>query len=175
MTRAFSLPALLLGAALLAACHPADPVVLATWSDPATGLTWQDPPFAEHYAWADAGPLCTALRLDGQTDWRLPTLDELRTLARGCPATVTGGACVVTDACSATTCWTDVCQGCEENGGSGSEGSYRLPVLTGDYMTSWTSTVPPDAHDLAWTVGFGGCHVMTFPKDQDNINVRCVR
>lgn len=165
--------------ALLGSCHSADPTTppteLTTWRDPATGLTWQDPPFPERHAWSDGAAACAALEIDGVGGFRLPTIDELRTLARGCDATVSGGACEVTTLCLATSCGTEVCQGCTENGGPGFEGSYRLSVLTGDYMTSWTSSVPPDAPDQAWTVGFGGCHVLTYDKVQDNINTRCVR
>jgi hypothetical protein len=167
--------ALLLSTALLAGCHSADPAALSTWKDDATGLTWQDPPFPDQSGWSDGRAACEALSLDGHADWRLPTVDELRTLVRGCAATVTGGSCGVTDACFTDACFTDVCQGCVENGGPGSDGSYRLPVLTGDYMTSWTSLGPNDAPDQAWTVGFGGAHVLTYPRDQDNINTRCVR
>jgi hypothetical protein len=49
----------------------------AVWTDPQTGLTWttQD---RESLHWDDAKSYCQNLRLAGRSDWRLPTIDELR-------------------------------------------------------------------------------------------------
>lgn len=146
-----------------------------TWTDPATGLVWQDPPFKETKSWSDAVTACSTLTLDGHKNFRLPTIDELRGLVRGCDATKPSGACQVTAACSATTCASPPCRGCSENGGPASEGAYRDRALTGDYMTTWSSTLPPDAPGKAWTVGYGGSHVLPFVKRRNDINVRCVR
>jgi hypothetical protein len=146
-----------------------------TWTDPATSLMWQQPQFTAQRAWADATEACAALELAGYADWRLPTLDELRSVARGCAATVTDGACGVTDNCLETTCSSAACDGCEEYGGLEPDGCYRPASFTGDCMTTWTSSIPPDMLEDAWTVGFGGCHVRHFPKTQDNLNTRCVR
>jgi hypothetical protein len=107
--------------------------------------------------------------------WRLPTIDELRTLVRGCSATEPDGACPVTTSCLDASCYVDACYGCKENGGPGSEGSWRVSELHGDYMTSWTSSELPDVPDRAWTVGFGGGHVLPYPKLRGDLNVRCVR
>lgn len=145
-----------------------------TWTDPNTCLMWQDPLFVDPRTWTEAVAACDALELAGTVDWRLPTLDELRSIARGCPATVTGGACAVTDDCLESSCWSDACQGCDELSGPGVGGCYRLAVLNGDCMTSWTSSVVPDTPDDVWTVGFGGCHVLHHPKSLV-INTRCVR
>lgn len=148
-----------------------------TWTDAITCLTWQDPLFVELKDWADAVAACDNLELAGYADWRLPTLDELRSLARGCAATVTGGPCAVTDDCLQSSCWSDVCQGCAdaELEGPAPGGCYRISSLTGDCMTSWTASVVPDVPDDAWTVGFGGCHVLHYPKVLSQVHVRCVR
>ncbi len=145
-----------------------------TWADPGTGLSWQDPLFTQRLEWQDATSACAGLTLQGYHDWRLPTLDELRSLARGCSATVTGGTCLVTDACLASACWAEDCMGCEEMGGPSPEGCYRPSELRGDCMTSWTSDLVPDQLDQAWTVGFGGCHVLPYPI-ASILNTRCVR
>jgi formylglycine-generating enzyme required for sulfatase activity len=137
-------------------------------------MMWQDPLFVDRRAWDDAVAACETLELAGYDDWRLPTLDELRSLARGCPATITGGTCAVTDDCLESSCWSDVCQGCAELNGPDPGGCYRLSTLNGDCMTSWTSSVVTDMPDDVWTVGFGGCHVLHYPKTTD-LNTRCVR
>jgi hypothetical protein len=157
-----------------ATCDNAADAAVGTWTDTSTCLMWQDPLFADRRAWTDAVAACETLDLAGYDDWRLPTLDELRSLARGCPATVTGGACAVTDDCLGSCCWSDACQGCAELSGFGPGGCYRLSNLNGDCMTTWTSSVVPDMPEEVWTVGFAGCHVLHFPKTMD-INTRCVR
>ena len=53
--------------------------------DNATGLEWQDD-YSDNNGtikqanWADAKTYCENLTLDGKSDWRLPSLKELRTL-----------------------------------------------------------------------------------------------
>lgn len=50
-----------------------------TVTDTVTGLMWQQPPAAA-MVHADAATYCPALRLGGQSDWRLPALIELLSL-----------------------------------------------------------------------------------------------
>jgi hypothetical protein len=168
----------------LMGCHSADEVSncfkdadaqVGTWIDHATCLMWQQPLFVERLVWADAMDACHTLVLAGYDDWRLPTINELRSVARGCAATVTGGSCGVTDDCVETACSSPACQGCAELGGPGPDGCYRPASMSGDCMTSWTSSVLPDSLEQAWTVGFGGCHVQSFSKSEIPLNTRCVR
>lgn len=151
------------------------PEQVGVLTDSVTGLMWQDPLFVERRSWFDAQAACEALVLAGYDDWRLPTISELRSLARGCAATVAGGACGVTDDCQENACFAPSCNGCAEYGGPSPDGCYRPADFTGDCMTTWTSSVPPDLPERAWTVGFAGCHVLTYPKSEAKINTRCVR
>ncbi len=48
--------------------------------DTRTKLTWQQVSPDETYNWEDAHEYCKGLRLAGHKDWRLPTLEELKTL-----------------------------------------------------------------------------------------------
>lgn len=164
-------------AMLTAGCGSTDKaaVLRETWTDPATSLMWQEPQFVTQRDWFNATEACAALELAGFDDWRLPTLDELRSVARDCAATMTGGSCGVTDACLEVSCSSTACEGCEEYGSLEPDGCYRPASFTGDCMTTWTSSLPPDMPEDAWTVGFGGCHVRHFPKTQSNLNTRCVR
>ena len=57
------------------------------WEDPETGLMWQDPPSEI----TDFRYNCRGLKLGGYSDWRLPTIEELITLIRGCQDGVSTG------------------------------------------------------------------------------------
>lgn len=47
----------------------------------------------------DAHSYCEDLNENGYNDWRLPNIDELRTLIINCPKTETNGSCNVTEVC----------------------------------------------------------------------------
>lgn len=152
----------------------------ATWADPETGLIWQSAVTMEKAVegmrsksgglfYRDAVKYC-ANNVPGLpgNGWRLPTIDELRTLVRGCPATEAGGTCGVTGGCLTKSCdddsGKDVCNGCKLR--EGPTGGYYfgkafLGITQLKYATFWSSSLPSDwrAHgmdgpDSAWTVSF---------------------
>ena len=114
------------------------------WCDNSTNLCWQDPQKdANETAWdydteegyygltgPDANRYCEELVLGGYSDWRAPTIDEIRTIIRGNPATETGGDCPIT-AGSAREDNATACTGGEQNEGPGSDGCYWADELTG--------------------------------------------
>jgi hypothetical protein len=153
-----------------------------TWSDPTTGLDWQravdnSQGLTTCYL---AGVYCDGLNLDGQKNWRLPTVSELRSLVRGCEATVTGGSCGVTDDCllsSGGSCWGDSCEGCSLFGGPGPGGAYWPAELSGPTEYPYVSASPvPDYYTVAcWEVGFSGGLITFTDYYAANVVVRCVR
>ncbi len=44
------------------------------------GLMYQNQPFTKTYSWKNAKKYCQNLTLGGYTDWRLPTIKELKKL-----------------------------------------------------------------------------------------------
>ncbi|MFO7734625.1 MAG: DUF1566 domain-containing protein, partial [bacterium] len=75
------------------------------WVDPETKLIWEEPigkgsmsGFGSSFA--DAENYCNNLYLAGATDWRVPTIDELRTIVRGVSTTMSEGKCPTTEECS---------------------------------------------------------------------------
>jgi hypothetical protein len=83
-------------------------------------------------------------------DWRVPTIDEVRTLVRGCAAIEEGGACPASDECTAfDTCLTSSCNGCgNDNGafeyvdGSDTYHRYTDPRFTSSgYGTSYSTVM----------------------------------
>jgi hypothetical protein len=56
------------------------------WIDPSTKLMWPARESDKALTWRKAKNYCRDLRSEGNSDWRLPTLDELATLVDNDPA-----------------------------------------------------------------------------------------
>ena len=123
----------------------------------------------------DAVDYCEDLNECGYTDWRLPNINELRTLIKNCPETQTGGICGVQDpdcldrncSYSAGKCY------CEEKGDNG--GYYSK--LGDDSVVLWSSSTSEDIDGcvispIEWSVDFSDGSVV---DDTDGNHVRCVR
>jgi hypothetical protein len=128
----------------------------AIWADTSTGLIWQNGSDVgwDLRFWFMANLYCENLDWGGYVDWRLPTIDELRTLIGGCAATETGGACGVQDDCADSTCWSDPCSGCDSLDGPGPHGLYWPDGMDGAYYWAgipgyWSSTPVAD-QTLQW-------------------------
>ncbi len=118
-------------------------VTPGTWLDPNTKIIWENPPLASTMMWKPANRYCDDLRLDNHSDWRLPTIDELRTLTRGCNPTITGGECPITNDCTPDECTNDhdTCYGsCNSHEGPDS-GCYWDNNLEGTCYFYWSSTI----------------------------------
>lgn len=166
--------------------------VYFTWTDASTDLTWQVPSAVHWMGWQEGMDYCSQLELEGG-GWHLPTISELRSLIRECPATETGGACGVTDECTEQyACWgdgVDVCNGCEDGGcnwdpalHSDTE-SQCLPAYWSSslYAIDLPTPLPPE-EDEAWGVMFAGGAIThnwrsaeRTPGLASKWKVRCVR
>lgn len=160
-----------------------------TWTDATTNLTWQVPSAVHVMNWQEALDYCSSLYLDGG-GWRLPSIDELRSLIRGCPGTATGGACAVTSDCSEMwSCFSNVCNGCADGGCNWDPALFYegesdcVPPYwsSSTYHAVVPGTGMPTPEDglWAWTVSFAGGLVgfdeKTGTQGQGDIRVRCVR
>lgn len=72
--------------------------------DNATGLMWQKGVVETKEDWEFSNKYCENLDIDGYSNWRLPTINELRTLIKGCSTSETGGSCNVADDCNSSIC-----------------------------------------------------------------------
>jgi len=134
------------------------------WYDPGTGLCWQNPPAEMAKSLSDAVGYCDGLSLGDRDDWRLPEIQELHSLVRGCvDGVATGdssvGDCAVADpecleaACADTS---PGCASCENLGGGDDdpEGCYWDPGLSGTCDVYWSSSPQTDSAAFTWTVPF---------------------
>jgi len=146
--------------------------VSGVWNDPDTGLFWQNPPIEEYLTEWESKIYCSDLELDGHTDWRLPTISELRSLIRGCPSTETAGVCNVTDECTEVECHNlDSCYSCVYGKGP-VEGCYWASGLKGLCTIYTSSTAVGDSAYAFWQVRFSNGFVFSVTH---NPYVRCVR
>jgi uncharacterized protein (TIGR02145 family) len=146
--------------------------------DQLSGLTWQnDDGCCDRYSWEEAKDYCQNLVLGGYDDWHLPSIDELRSLIRGCSQIETGGSCSITDECSNNfDCWDASCIGCTDIPGPGPDGQFWPAVLGGDGHNdaSWSSTKSSD--NFAWYVHFDLGYVNMNVSELFVVRpVRCVR
>mgnify|MGYP001408031650 CR=1 FL=1 len=129
-------------------------------------LCWQEPPAPDLLTWDEASAYCEDLNL------RLPTVQELASLVRGCPS----ATCPVEDpGCLSLACRAaPECQGCGILGGPGMGGCYWDAALSGPCDWYWTSSGVDDGPFDAWFVYFQSGAVdygaRSIPKQ-----VRCVR
>ena len=121
-----------------------------TWTDQDTGLIWQAQNDSEvdSLTWEQAMIYCSE---DIGHGWRVPTLEEVRTLVRNCPSTIMEGSCNVGEGrgCLSEACMDASCIGCEEWNDI-REDCY-LPTQLKDFCgVVWTATGAADNDTYAW-------------------------
>jgi len=131
------------------------------WTDPKTKLTWQTAPTGTDLTWDKAKEHCENLTLLGFSDWRMPTLEELRSAIRGC---VVEGQ--------------DSEKGCAKGEGP-TNGCYWPAEFSGTCQEYWTSTDVKVANaPVPWRVDFRDAKYRGILSGwpSDNLRpVRCVR
>lgn len=154
-----------------------DPSDQEVWEDSATGLMWQKTDECCRNAW-QALSHCDYLSWAGYSDWRLPTISELRSLIRGCSDTETGGDCGVVDECIEYSCWNNLCGGCTSEAGPGPGGQYIVNELEGEGDKYWSiSEASLNAYYYTyhyWYVNFDFGRVDYYWANYEYY-VRCVR
>ena len=123
--------------------------------------------------WSKAKEYCENLSESGYSDWRLPTISELRTTIQNCSGSQSGGSCRVSDSCLSDDCWRNNCS-CEKV--KRNNGGYYSRLGDDDYVDLWSSSTVSDHIDSAWRVSFSAGHVYNLDKNNKwDGYVRCVR
>ncbi|MBO4698669.1 DUF1566 domain-containing protein [bacterium] len=143
------------------------------------GTLYWSPRSFRKMTWRSAKEYCEDLTDGGYSDWRLPTISELRTTINNCPGSQSGGSCKVSDSCLSDNCWSGSCYcGCiSDCPYSYANGGY-YSKLGDDDVVLWSSSVLSDNPRYRWCVlfgkGSGGVSVTNYYKSRA-ISVRCVR
>ena len=145
------------------------------WLDELSGLCWAQAASGASMNFDAATIYCSGLATDGYNDWRVPDIDELRSLVRGCAdvewdiSTDTGGACPVHDGCDSSCRDNTTCGGC-----GGAADCYWDPALSGICGYTWSSSSYLKGNESAWYIGFTLAYLNSCNKSVSNY-VRCVR
>ncbi len=149
-----------------------DPSSKKTCFDPETGLYWSKMSLMGDW---DAGKVyCDTFQINDLKDWRLPTIDELRTTIRNCAGTVTGGKCPVSEKGNKLSSEFNNSENCQcEKLTENPDGIYSEFGDTNE--TLWSSTFASDDSKAAWTIGADDASVRAMPVDVPYFNARCVK
>ena len=132
-------------------------------------LYWSDRSLSK-MNWNSVKEYCENLTEGGYSDWRLPNIDELRTLIQNHSGTQTGGTCKISEK-AGKLAWSDRSGECDGRNGS------NFSKL-GDDVLLWSSSTYVDNTNSAWYVWyvyFGNGAVYDNDKTNISIYVRCVR
>lgn len=155
------------------------------WKDSTTGLCWENPSGTVPMKYPAAVNHCAGLDIGGSSNWRVPTISELRTTIYNCPYMITGGVCRVTDQCSNYSECYDVpsCSGGQCKGPV-DVGCLWSPYLDGPCYDAksnssfhWSKTPCSLAPDLVWVLMFGSATMTlgyTLPDADGGAYIRCV-
>jgi len=124
-------------------------VFLDAWSSSA-GFCWESDPPTGYQTQPEAVARCEALVLDGADDWRLPNINELRTIIYGCSL---DGCSVFDSSCLSEYC-ADGCTPCPLDEGPTDDCYWKagLEGECGAYRS--TSELAGEPYDAWWTVHF---------------------
>ena len=140
--------------------------------DQITKIEWSNRSL-DRMNWPKAIDYCRNLNEGGHSDWRLPDIDELRTLIKNCPKTETGGECRVSEknGCLHEKCWKDPYGSCycERKSDVGYYGKL------GDENTLWSYSTDSFVTSEAWCVDFERGYLLANEKWWKRHHVRCVR
>jgi len=142
-------------------------------TDPVTGLSWQRVPSATTFSWQNAINYCSIETTGGFSDWRQPTVGELRTMINGCLSTQSAGACRVRDGCLDSNCHDAGCDGCAPTSGPAS-GCYRTGDFTGPCGEVWSASEVADQVIEGWLADFDTGQIFRELKSSYNLSW-CVR
>lgn len=148
------------------------------YTDPESGLTWSLKS-SDAKNWNDAKSYCENLTEGGYSDWRLPSINDLRNLIQNCPKTVLSGSCAVRDPdCLERSCDNpDDSEDCACDGGPNGEYTKfaKYSKLGIEDERLWSSSLRADDTKYAWYVEFYLALIRYNDIQYPVFQVRCVR
>jgi hypothetical protein len=148
----------------------------APCEDASTHYVWSQVDFIQaDLSWKEKAVQCRESNFGGISQWRIPTIDEIRTILTSSEKLKTGGECPVTDACS------DFSAGCfdeEDEEKCIEEDGFETSLYDyGAYILSGTIADESDGVYYAWAVNtMDGSLTDLSINNSDNYSVsRCIK
>jgi len=148
----------------------------APCEDASTHYVWSQVDFIQaDLSWKEKAVQCRESNFGGISQWRIPTIDEIRTILTSSEKLKTGGECPVTDACS------DFSAGCfdeEDEEKCIEEDGFETSLYDyGAYILSGTIAGESEGVYYAWAVNtMGGSLTALSINNSDNYSVsRCIK
>lgn len=138
------------------------------WEDPESGLFWSMESNA--MIWQAAVDYCDNLTEGGFSDWRLPSINEARTLIKNCRETMVDGKCSVTDNCLSSDCLDYSCDLCEQK----ADGYYSKIDERTDSRLFWSASEVSGSAVSAWGIELYTASVAAKVKNEYGVT-RCAR
>ncbi len=156
-----------------------------------TGLMWQsyDPEDVFSYlnrkTYDKAVQYCADLSWAGFNDWRLPTIDELRTIVEGYEDIMWGGRCAVGGDCLQYTCKDKGRESDNDTPCAQRENKYTGPGPDGCYWEApwrerfcgeyWSTSAVSDSAGCRWGLTFYDPAIFILTEAGSSAFARCVR
>ena len=159
------------------------------------GKIWSN--YASNKNYKEAKTYCENLNDCGYTDWRLPTIDEPRTIIQNCPNIESNGTCKVSEKKNClsynvelddnynqhyvNSCYDEACHGCSSENSTVQYSKFGDSGLGKFWSSSKVIYTNPlfDGYDDTWTVIFSSTQVFLYNgssgQDAATFKVRCVR
>ena len=148
----------------------------APCEDANTHYVWSAPDYSGYggyyLSWYERAVQCRESEEGGILQWRLPTIDELRTLFPSDDKLKTGGECTVTVACSdyySPECFDSICSA------SGDVSMSSLFDYYGYYLSGTLSGLEEDSEVYAWAVNMMNGSIVPYSSDGDYSETRCIK
>jgi hypothetical protein len=145
----------------------------ATVTDTETGISWQAYTTGLQ-SWSEAKAFCEGLGSAPVDKWRMPTIEELRSLVFGCSTTAAGGVCPIATGCGVG-CMVQPCEGCGAFSGPGPGNSYLGAAFFENTGGSWsTATFDSNGDDMAFVLNVAN-GALQARATIGSFTARCVR
>lgn len=127
---------------------------------------------SEYLTWKEAKKYCDSLTENGYSDWRLPTIDELRTIVSNCSPVIPGGSCKISSNKNKLSSkhFSSDCESCS----AFDEHSRISDGWDADSDWLWSSSSVSDYSNYVWGIDFFDAELNKLSKNEE-YEARCYR
>ena len=145
-----------------------------------THYIWSSPDLVNsrynRISWEERAFSCRESDEGGISQWRIPTIDEIRTLLVSSESLKTNGECHVTDECSDyfnEECFNEAV--CSPEGGTSGEGGEWIMSSLFDYAGYLSGTLSDEENAKTWFVDLKSGSLFSFYNEWNDDETRCIK